>query len=279
MDFSFPDSKRVFGLPERATSLDLPMTRGPYKSAPEAIRLFNLDVFQYDTNSVFPLYGTVPLLMSQPMNKDHKSVGVFWLNAADTYVDLWRKDRDNNSVNNTTSDTQNEQEDDDNTIHSHFISETGRLDFFILSANTPLELIQNYALLVGTPALPPLFSLGYHQCRWNYKSEYECNQIMDNLDRYQIPYDVLWLDIEHTDGKRYFTWNKNQFLSPDLLQRRLGQEGRHLVTIVDPHVKSDNKYFVFKEAKEKGYLILNKQDEQFRCQLAQEQYQRDCLPS
>ncbi|KAA6374229.1 MAG: hypothetical protein EZS28_030243, partial [Streblomastix strix] len=56
IDFTFPHSKRVFGLPERSTSLDLPMTRGPYKTAPEAIRLFNLDIFQYDTDSVFPLY-------------------------------------------------------------------------------------------------------------------------------------------------------------------------------------------------------------------------------
>ena len=26
-----------------------------------------------------------------------------------------------------------------------------------------------------------------------------------NFDKYDMPYDVLWLDIEHTDGKRYFT--------------------------------------------------------------------------
>ena len=27
-------------------------------------------------------------------------------------------------------------------------------------------------------------------------------------------YDVLWLDIEHTDGKKYFTWNKALFPNP-----------------------------------------------------------------
>ena len=29
-----------------------------------------------------------------------------------------------------------------------------------------------------------------------------------------MPYDVLWLDIEHTRGKRYFTWDKNLFPNP-----------------------------------------------------------------
>ncbi|CCI11812.1 hypothetical protein ABG067_006550 [Albugo candida] len=27
------------------------------------------------------------------------------------------------------------------------------------------------------------------------------------LNQHKIPYDVLWLDIELTDGKRYFTWD------------------------------------------------------------------------
>ena len=29
-----------------------------------------------------------------------------------------------------------------------------------------------------------------------------------------FPYDVIWLDIEHTDGKRYFTWDKGLFPDP-----------------------------------------------------------------
>ena len=36
-----------------------------------------------------------------------------------------------------------------------------------------------------------------------------------------IPYDVLWLDIEHTDGKRYFTWDSNLFPDPVTMQEDL----------------------------------------------------------
>ena len=30
-------------------------------------------------------------------------------------------------------------------------------------------------------------------------------------DEHDIPMDVMWLDIEHTDGKKYFTWDARKF--------------------------------------------------------------------
>lgn len=59
-----------------------------------------------------------------------------------------------------------------------------------------------FAGLTGGTALPQLFSLGYHQCRWNYKDEADVQGVDGGFDANNIPYDVLWLDIEHTDGKR-----------------------------------------------------------------------------
>ena len=42
----------------------------------------------------------------------------------------------------------------------------------------------------------------YHQCRWNYNDEADVAAVDGGFDAHDIPYDVLWLDIEHTDGKR-----------------------------------------------------------------------------
>ena len=39
--------------------------------------------------------------------------------------------------------------------------------------------------------------------RWNYKDERDVAQVDAGFDEHDIPYDVLWLDIEHTDGKRF----------------------------------------------------------------------------
>ena len=35
------------------------------------------------------------------------------------------------------------------------------------------------------------------------------------FDEYEIPYDTIWLDIEYTDEKKYFTWNKENFATPE----------------------------------------------------------------
>lgn len=42
--------------------------------------------------------------------------------------------------------------------------------------------------------------------RWNYKDEPDAFAVDAGFDQHAIPYDVLWLDIEHTDGKRWAPW-------------------------------------------------------------------------
>ena len=80
--------------------------------------------------------------------------------------------------------------------------------------------------LLGTQAMPPLFSLGYHQCRWNYEDEQDVKAVDAGFDEHDIPYDVMWLDIEHTEGKRYFTWDKKRFPNPKRMQDLLRSKKR-----------------------------------------------------
>lgn len=73
--------------------------------------------------------------------------------------------------------------------------------------------------LSGTQSFPPLASLGYHQCRWNYNDQEDVKSVDAGFDEHDIPYDFIWLDIEHTDGKRYFTWDPHKFATPkEMLQ-------------------------------------------------------------
>ena len=70
-----------------------------------------------------------------------------------------------------------------------------------------------------------------------------------------IPCDVLWLDIEHMDGYRVFTWDARTF--PDvggMLAPAARDAGFRLVTIVDPGVKHEPGYAVFDEAVERDVL-------------------------
>jgi alpha 1,3-glucosidase len=112
--------------------------------------------------------------------------------------------------------------------------------------------------LTGTTALPPLFATAYHQCRWNYNDEEDVRAVNAGFEQHQLPLDVLWLDIEHTDGKRYFTWDPVKFPHPEQMMEHLALYGRKLVTIVDPHIKIDAGYHVYSEAKERDLFVKDK---------------------
>ena len=86
------------------------------------------------------------------------------------------------------------------------MAEAGVLDLWLFPGPTPADVARQLARVTGPTALPQLFSLGYHQCRWNYKDEADVKAVDAGFDAHDMPYDVIWLDIEHTDGKKYFTW-------------------------------------------------------------------------
>ena len=47
----------------------------------------------------------------------------------------------------------------------------------LLPGPSPATVFAQYAKLTGTTSLPPLFSLGYHQCRWNYNDEADVRHV------------------------------------------------------------------------------------------------------
>jgi alpha 1,3-glucosidase len=83
-----------------------------------------------------------------------------------------------------------------------------------------------YARLTGTPALPQHFSLGYHQCRWNYISSDDIREVQANLDKAEIPFDVLWLDIEYSPDHQYFIWDTKNFPDPVDMMNDVAAFGR-----------------------------------------------------
>ncbi|VEU43012.1 unnamed protein product [Pseudo-nitzschia multistriata] len=235
-DITFPGSKFLYGLPEHASSTALKQTTGNKAEYKNPYRLYNLDVFEYDLDVPMSLYGAVPLIVSQSAKTG--TSGVFWFNPTETFVDI--------------------NDDESGSKTSHWMSESGIIDVFFIPGPTPKDLYRQYAKLTGFTPLPPIFGLGYHQCRWNYKDEQDVYQVHDKFEELDYPYDVLWLDIEHTDGKRYFTWDNHLFPHPKPMQEKLWSQGRRMVTIVDPHVKRDNGYYIHKEATSKGLYIKDK---------------------
>jgi len=239
MDVRFHNMQHTYGIPEHASSMALKPTDGSSGSYSEPYRLYNLDVFEYELDEPMALYGSIPFMLG---HRAGRTVGVFWLNPSETFVDVKRDGQDTST---------------------HWISESGVVDLFLLAGPAPLDVMSQYAALTGTTFLPPRFSLAYHQCRWNYKDEADVAAVDAKFEEHDFPYDVLWLDIEHTDGKRYFTWDKHAFPTPEDMQRRLASRGRKMVTIVDPHIKRDSSYAVHSEAERLGYYVKTKDGSDF----------------
>jgi len=232
-DFTFIGSNHVFGIPEHASDFNLKQTRnGGYD---EPFRMFNLDVFEYILDVPMALYGSIPFLVS---HSSEITTGVFWANAAETYIHIWPLQ---------------------NGKQTSFHSETGVLEAFVILGPSPSQVMQQYYHLTGYPQLPPLFAISYHQCRWNYNDMADVTAVNSGFEDNDIPYDVLWLDIEHTNGKRYFTWDKFAFAEPKKMIDDIASYGRKMVTIIDPHIKKDDGYHVYKQAHDRG-LFVRKQD-------------------
>lgn len=247
-DFSFKGFEHVYGIPQHATSLSLKPTKGP-GIASEPYRLYNLDVFEYLPSSPFGLYGSIPFMTA---HSTLRTAGLFWLNSAEMWVDVMAPGWDGE----VPSPAEKQ-------VDTHWISESGIVDLFLLLGPSPKDVSAQYAKITGGTAMPQMFAIAYHQCRWNYNDEADVEMVDENFDHHDIPYDVLWLDIEHTDGKRYMTWDSNRFPHPVEMQKKLAAKGRKMVAIVDPHVKRDDGYALHREATEKGYYVKNSHGSDF----------------
>lgn len=231
VDFTFPDSDILFGVPEHSDTFALKPTVGS-----EPYRLYTSDVPAYDLDSVMALYGSIPVIYGHGVKR---TAGIFWQNSADTFIDI--------------HDTKTAQ----------FISEAGIIDVFVMLGPSAKETFSQYTKLTGVTNLPQLFSLGYHQCRWNYLTQDEVVEVVDKFDEKDIQLDTVWLDIEYTDGKRYFTWEPSNFSNPLEMIAYLTSTGRHLTFIIDPHTKKDDEYRYYKQNKEMGYYVKDKDGNDF----------------
>ncbi len=244
MDFTFHDTDHVYGIPEHADKFSLQDTTNsdPY-------RLYNLDVFEYELWNPMALYAAIPFMMG---HNAKRTTGVFWLNAAETWIDV-RKSSSGvlNSITNLVSSSQPR-------VDTHWMSEAGIIDMFVLLGPKPKDVSKQYAGLTGTTELPPEFSVAYHQCRWNYNDQADVMMVSGKFDEHDIPMDIMWLDIEHTDGKKYFTWDARKFPDSIGMINNLTAVGRKLVTIVDPHIKKDTSYWVHNDCTSQGLYVKNK---------------------
>lgn len=142
-------------------------------------------------------------------------------------------------------------------VSAYFMVEGGSLDIFTFPGPTPRDTVKQYISLTGTAPLPQMWTLGYHQSKHSYDTQEIVKDVIANMDFYNFPVDSIWLDIDYTDGMKYFTWNPDTFNDPIELQQNLSSTNRKLITIIDPHIKVDKSYPVYQGGVDRDLFVKN----------------------
>lgn len=135
-----------------------------------------------------------------------------------------------------------------------FWAEGGEMNYYFIFGPDMPKVVSSYSSLTGTPELPPMWALGFHQSKWSYYPESNVKEIASEFRKLQIPCDAIYLDIDYMDGFRCFTWDKNHFPDPKRMIQELEEDGFKTVVMIDPGIKVDRDYWIYNEALENGYF-------------------------
>jgi len=196
------DGERFIGLGEKTGDLD---RRG------SGYTNWNSDVFGYSVGQD-PLYSTIPFYIGIHHDMNY---GIFLDN---TYQSDFNFGASNNRF-------------------SSFGARGGELNYYFIYHTRLADIITSYTSLTGRMKLPPMWSLGYQQCRYSYYPDTEVLRIAQTLREKRIPADGITLDIHYMDQYQLFTWNKERFPDPVSMTTKLKQMGFKTTVIVDPGIK------------------------------------------
>ncbi len=205
-----------FGLGDKSCALDL---KG------KQLQNWNSDAFGYGKNSD-PLYRSIPFYYGL---EDGKAYGIFLHNSNRSQFDFDSKRKGSCTIQ----------------------TAGGEMDYFFIYGPELTTVAGQYMEMTGKPSLPPLWSLGFHQCRWSYFPEKRVIDVANQFREKKIPCDAIYLDIDYMDGYRCFTWNKDYFPNPKKMIKKLSKKGFQTVVMIDPGIRVDPDYEVYADGKEK----------------------------
>jgi alpha-glucosidase len=217
--------ENFFGLGDKSGNMNL---RG------RKFQNWNTDAYSFGWDQD-PLYRTIPFYIGI---HEGASYGIFFDNTFRSYFDFGREENDKTS----------------------FWADGGELQYYYIHGPHMMDVVKRYQTLTGTHHLPPKWALGYHQCRWSYYPEQKVREIAEGFRSHQIPCDAIYLDIDYMDGYRCFTWNKKYFPDPKKMIKDLANIGMKTVVMIDPGIKVDDNYWVFKQGKENNYFCRRSDD-------------------
>lgn len=201
---------------------------GPLLRNGQKIKLWNTDNGMYRVDGGSRLYQTHPWVLG--VRPDGTAFGVL-------FDSFWKAELITNSD------------------KIEFNTEGAPFRTYVIDRKTPQEVLKGLAELTGTISMPPRWSLGYHQSRFSYVPEARVKEVADTFREKKIPCDVIWFDINYMDEFRVFTINNRDFPDPKRMNDYLHGNGFRSVYMIDPGVKVDENYFVYKTGKGQDVFV------------------------
>lgn len=225
---TMPSVEQYFGLGDKSDAMD---HRG------NAFTMWTTDAYGWQQGSD-PLYKAIPFFMGLLHGRAY---GVFLDNTYRTNFDFGKESPDFFS----------------------FASTGGELNYYFIAGPEPKQVIERYTTLTGRTPLPPLYTLGYQQCRFSYYPESRVREIANEFRTRKIPVDVLYLDIDYQEGYKAFTINREYFPNFEQMVKDLDGQGFKLVVISDLHLKKEIGYKPYDEGTAGDNFVKNPDGSQY----------------
>lgn len=213
-------NERFIGLGEKTGHLD---------RSGRAFTNWNTDYFAYGVGDD-PLYMSIPFYLGI---HNGLSYGIFFDN---THKSVFNFGASNNRF-------------------IYYSADDGDMDYYFFHDKSVAKIISSYTDLTGKMEMPPLWSLGFQQCRYSYYPDSEVLTLAKTFRDKDMPADVIYLDIHHMEKYKVFTFDGEKFPDPKSMIKALKEKGFKVVVIMDPGIKTEIGYLPFEEGKEKDLFV------------------------
>ncbi|WP_438479338.1 glycoside hydrolase family 31 protein [Oleiharenicola lentus] len=249
MQFHHEPGMQFYGLGEHSKGLE--------KSG-QRVKFWNTDVFgdfsQHEVRHghANPMYMAMPYVI---VKQGNDYIGLLINNPGATFMDL-ASDFLWDGVN--PADRQRQ---------SFYVgAPEGQPELYVIIGPSLAELTRKLQTLVGRVPLPPVWALGYQQCRWGYAGPKDLWALDRNFRKHGIPCDGLWLDIDYMERYKVFTFSEKLWRGRQATQRvlaKLAQRGRRIVPILDPGVGVEKGYHAYDSGLKHGIFCQTPEGEPF----------------
>ncbi len=143
-------------------------------------------------------------------------------------------------------------------------AEGGSFEQYVFAGDSFADILNEYTALTGRPSLPPLWALGYTQCRCSYWCWDEVDEVIEGLRERHIPLDCVVFDFDWAEGFHNFKWNKRWNGDSPRKIAEYRQQGLHfMVSNSGPMIRKDSDNF--QSALDAGVLAKDKAGNTVTC--------------